>query len=139
MGRQIHCADGRLDMPSGEQVLDAPVVVGLLPAGAGDDPAAQRGEFKGLREMPEGVTACIELLFDFRPGHTRLEGCQVGGLIQRQQAVEAGKIHGQDGRLAGEGIDVADHARPAAIGDDLHAGLPGIFQQGCALPRSEAG
>ena len=133
MDRQVHCAGGRLDMPPREQGFDAPVVVGLLPARAGDDPAAQRGEFEGLWEVPERVPACVQLLFDFRPAYTRLEGCQVRGLIQCQQVVKAGKIHGQDRCLAGDGINVADYACSAAKGDQLYAGLSGVIQQAAHL------
>ena len=78
--------------------------------------------------MPERVTACIQLLFDFWPGHTRLEGRQVGGLIHCQQPVEMGKVHGQYRCPVGDGINVADHARSAAKGDELYAGLSCIFQ-----------
>ena len=104
MDRQIHCADGCFDMPSGKQVLDAPVMVGLLSAGAGDNPAAQRGKFKGLWEMTEGVTVRIELLFDFRPGHTGFKSRQVRSLIQSQQPVQAGQVHCQD-RVPRQGWD----------------------------------
>ena len=62
--------------------------------------------------MSQGVSTCIQLLFDFRPAYTGIEGCQVGSLIQRQQAVEMGKVHGQDRGRTGHWIDVANHTRP---------------------------
>jgi len=51
MDRQVHCAGGVSTCPQ-RTGLRSPVVVGLLPTRAGDYPAAQRGEFEGLRKCP---------------------------------------------------------------------------------------
>ncbi len=116
-------------MTAGEEILDAPIVVGLLAAGTGDDPAAQSGELEGLREMPEGVAVFVEMHFDFRPGDTGFESCQLGKLVQRKQVVEARKVHGQDRSVPWEGVDVPDHAGPAAVWDDFYAGILGVIQK----------
>ena len=75
MGRQVQRAERSLHVAAGEQALDAPVVVGLLSAGAGSDPAAEGGVFEGLREVAERIAARVESLFDLGAGNARLEGC----------------------------------------------------------------
>ena len=112
-----------------EETLDLPIAVGLLSARTRDDPAAQRGILERLREMSKRIAARFQLFFKLRTRHARLERRQATGLIEVEQARHFFEGESQHGRVRFGRRDVADHTRPAAVGDDARARVARILQQ----------
>ena len=89
--------DGRRIFLREHDVRDRAVIGAVLPGTARDRPAADAAVFKGLREVPAGISAlCAEELrcalqrfFELRTGHARLHGDGLVGFVKADDLVEA--------------------------------------------------
>ena len=116
-GRQGQTANGRLQPPACEQLLDAAVAQRLLAAGTRHHPATHGGVFERLRKMPQRKSARAQLRLDQRPRGARAEGGELAGRVEVQQAVHAGQVERQDRAFADRAVQVPRHAGAAGERD----------------------
>ena len=126
---QLEPPQRRFQPSAKKKALDAAIIIRLLSAGTGGDPAAKGRAFVGLRIMAERVAARGELRFQGRPGDAGLEAGHVARGVQFQQMIHAAHVDGQHGDLTLRRVDVADHTCSAAVGNQPRPGLLGIRDQ----------
>jgi len=82
-----------------DDILNFPVIGGVLPRSAGDHPTANAGILKGLREVPDGIVAfgaqlfnrILQQVFKLSPPHARFDSHGLINFVQVDQAVH---VHG---------------------------------------------
>ena len=99
------------------------VHAGVVAAGAGGQPAAERGQLERLREVAQRVAVRAELGLQRRPEDAGLDpggarrGIDVDDLIQRPEVDR----HRAGEAVADGALDAADDGGPAAVRDRRHA------------------
>ena len=119
----------RLDAPACEQFLDPSVAERLLPAGACGDPSTKRRILEGLRIVPQGAAVRAQVCLEIRSGDARFERRQVAGGIDGAQAAHAPHIHGEDGRVAGQRVDLTHDAGAPPVRNETRACVLGVVNE----------
>ncbi len=103
---------------------------GEVTAGPGHDPAAERGVLEGLRVVAKRQPLLLQLGLQHGAGGARLDAGRARGAIHLAHAVQSLQVQGDGGRVVvpDPRLDPADHARPAAEGDDRGACLGAPLQ-----------
>ena len=101
-----------------DQVVDVRVESREVAAGPGRDPAAQRRVLERLREVTQGQPVLAQLLLQPRPGRPGLDPRRQRLRVDLQHPVEPPQVEGHERPLPQPPLDPADHARPAAKGND---------------------
>ncbi len=77
-------------------------------------PAAERGELEGLREVPQRQAVRPQLALEARTEHPRLHAGRPAGAVDLEHPVETGQVEGDGGAVEAR-LDAARDAAPAAV------------------------
>ena len=115
---------GRDDPQRLDEVVDVRVHAGVVAAGAGRQPAAERRQLERLREVAQRVAVRAELLLEHRSEGAGLDPRRPRHRVDLEHPVEAAEIDRDDaGEPVTDGaLDAADDRRAAAVGDRRDAG-----------------
>ena len=102
-----------------------------MAAGAGGDPAAERGELEALRIVPQRQPVRAQLRLERRPEHAGLDARRAAGAVDLQHPGEPFEVERQRRGVAGADrrLDAADDARAAAERHDRDVAARGPVEQ----------
>jgi hypothetical protein len=103
-----------------DEVVDVRLDGREVPARPRRDPAAERGELEGLREVAQRQPCVAELPLQRGAERAGLDARAAADGVDLEHAVQAGEVE-RHGRAVDLRRDAADHARAAAVRDDRHA------------------
>ena len=99
------------------EIVDMRVVGGVMPSGAGHDPATQGGELERLRKMAQRVPVRLQLRLQGRAQNARLDARRARRFIDLQYPVQPRQIDRHDAVVALGWIHAVDHGRSSSVGD----------------------
>src|SRR3970282_1548030 len=100
-----------------DELVDVRVERRVVAAGAGGDPAAERGELERLREVAQREPVRPELFLERGAEDARLDAGGARGAVHLQHAVEPGEVERERAAIPGPDVrlDAAHHARTTAV------------------------
>ena len=98
--RDSHQPAGREHTDGLHEVVYVRVVSGVVAAGAGGNPAAERGAGEALREVAQREAARPQLVFQRGAEHAALYAGRAGNVVYLQHAVESGHVYRHDAVVA---------------------------------------
>ena len=115
-----------------DEVVDVGVVGGVVAAGAGGDPAAERREPERLREVAQREAVWAQLVLEMRPEHPGLDVGRPRQLVDLEHLVEAVEGDGDDA-VGLRRVHAPHDRRAAAVGHDDVAGRHAPVERGLQL------